>query len=181
MKRILETKRLLLREMTEADLGALKAILQDAQTMYAYESAFTDAEVRQWLDKTLARYENDGFGLWAVVLQESGEMIGQAGVSWQQADGERVPEIGYLFNRAHWHKGYAIEAAAACKRYAFDSLGFPEIYSIIRDTNIPSMNVAIRNAMTIRKRFIKHFRGVDMPHFLFSAQNPAQTDAFQSV
>lgn len=170
MKTILETERLILREMTEADLGALRAILQDERTMVAYEGAFSDEEVREWLKRQQTRYREDGFGLWAAVLKESGQMIGQAGITWQQADGERVPEIGYLFNRAYWHQGYATEAAAACKRYAFDVLGFEEIYSIIRDTNIPSINVAIRNGMAIRKRFIKHYRGLDMPHYLFSAR-----------
>jgi ribosomal-protein-alanine N-acetyltransferase len=170
MKTIMETKRLLLREMTEADYGALAAILQDEQAMAAYEGAFTDMETEEWLHQQLCRYQAEGFGLWAAVLKASGEMIGQAGITWQNADGERVPEIGYLFNRAYWHHGYAVEAAAACKRYAFDVLGFAEIYSIIRDTNIPSMNVAIRNGMTVRKRFTKHYRGLDMPHFLFSAR-----------
>lgn len=169
-KPVLETERLLLREMTAADLPALSAILGDAPTMYAYEGAFTEAETREWLEKQLARYRMDGFGLWAAVLKESGEMIGQAGITWQQIEGERVPEIGYLFNRAFWHRGYAAEAAAACKRYAFDTLGFPEVYSIIRDTNIASINVALRNGMLLRKRFVKHYRGVDMPHFAFSAR-----------
>lgn len=176
MKPILETERLILREMTEADYGALAAILQDEQTMVAYEGSFTDAETREWLDKQLARYAEDGFGLWAVILKANGEMIGQAGITWQQVVDERVPEIGYLFNRQSWHHGYAAEAAAACKRYAFDVLGVSWIFSIIRDSNTASMNVAIRNGMTIRKRFVKHYRGVDMPHFLFGARKSETPD-----
>ncbi|MDD3903752.1 MAG: GNAT family N-acetyltransferase, partial [Sphaerochaeta sp.] len=78
---------------------------------------------------------------------------------------------GYLFRRDHWGKGYATEAAVACKEYAFTSLNAREVYSIIRDSNIASMNVAIRNGMLIRERFIKHYRNVDMPHFLFSVKN----------
>ena len=170
MKTILTTKRLILREMTQADLPALAAILRDRETMYAYEGAFTQEETQAWLTRQLARYETDGFGLWAVCLKKTGEMIGQAGVTMQPVEDEQVPEIGYLFNRAHWHKGYAAEAAIACKRYAFEVLGFSEIYSIIRDTNIASMNVAIRNGMTVRRRFVKHYRGVDMPHFLFGVK-----------
>ena len=101
-------------------------------------------------------------------------MIGQAGITLQPVEDEQVPEIGYLLNRVYWHRGYAVEAAIACKQYAFDVLEFPEIHSIIRDINIASMNVAIRNGMTIRKRFIKHYRGVDMPHFLFYVKRQAQ-------
>jgi len=45
-----------------------------------------------------------------------------------------------------------------------------EVFAIVRDTNIASMNVAIRTGMTIRTRFIKHYRGVDMPHYAFSVR-----------
>lgn len=176
MKRILETGRLVLREMTPDDLPALSAILQDEQTMYAYEGAMSDAETKAWLDRQLERYAADGFGLWAVCLKETGAMIGQAGVTLQPVEGEELPEIGYLFNRAYWHKGYAAEAAIACRRFAFTVLGFPEIYSIIRDTNLASMNVAIRNGMTVRRRFVKHYRGVDMPHFLFGVKKGEMPD-----
>jgi len=164
---ILETQRLVLREMTQEDYPALAAIIQDEQTMHAWEGAMSDEETREWLDRQLTRYKEDGFGLWAVVLKESGEMIGQAGILWGNIEDERLPEIGYMFHRAHWGNGYAIEAARACKQYAFEQLGFFEIYSTIRDTNLPSMNVAIRNGMLARHRFIKHYRGVDMPHIVF--------------
>lgn len=170
MKIILETQRLLLREMTQADFPALADILQDEQTMYAYEGAFNDTETQAWLDKNLTRYRDDGIGLWAVVLRENGDMIGQAGLTWQEMNGKRIPEVGYLFNRAYWGKGYATEAAIACKEYGFKQLGLDEIFSIIRDTNIASMNVAIRNGMLVRERFVKHYKGIEMPHYAFSVR-----------
>ena len=168
--RILETQRLLLREMTQADYPALAEILQDRVAMFAYEHAFSDDETQTWLDRMRERYAKDGFGLWAVVCKETGEMIGQCGLTWQNYDGERVLEIGYLFQRKHWKKGYAIEAARACKHYAFETLHVNEVFSIIRDNNVASMNVAIRNGMTIRGTFIKHYYGIDMPHFAFSVR-----------
>lgn len=164
---MIETKRLILREMTQEDFSSLADILMDEQTMYAYEGAFREDEVQEWLDRQLVRYERDGFGLWAVIAKDTNEMIGQAGITLQEVEGEFLPEIGYLFNRSHWKRGYAAEAANACKKYAFETMGLTEIISIIRDTNIPSMNVAIRNGMCIWKRFVKHYRGVDMPHFVF--------------
>ncbi len=168
--RILETQRLLLREMTQADYPALAEILQDRVAMFAYEHAFSDEETQTWLDRMRERYAKDGFGLWAVVCKETGEMIGQCGLTWQNYEGERVLEIGYLFQRKHWKKGYAIEAARACKHYAFETLHVNEVFSIIRDNNVASMNVAIRNGMTIRGTFIKHYYGIDMPHFAFSVR-----------
>ena len=90
--RILETQRLLLREMTQADYPALAEILQDRVAMFAYEHAFSDEETQTWLDRMRERYAKDGFGLWAVVCKETGEMIGQCGLTWQNYEGERVLE-----------------------------------------------------------------------------------------
>jgi RimJ/RimL family protein N-acetyltransferase len=159
--------------MTEADLPGLRAIMQDAETMTAYEGAYSEAETVAWLDWQLANYREYGFGLWAVVLKETDTMIGQCGITWQDIDGHRVLEVGYLFNRAFWHHGYAIEAARACRDWAFTQLGACEVFAQVRDTNIASMNVAIRMGMTIRSRFTKHFRGVDMPHFAFAITREA--------
>ncbi len=167
---MIETKRLYLRELQPSDREALSKILQDEQTMYAYEGAFSDAEVQAWLDKQLKSYQRNGFGLWAAVLKETGEMIGQCGLTWQELAGEQVLEIGYLFQRAFWHKGYASEAAMACKNYAFEMLQADEVFSIIRDTNGPSQRVAERNGMTRCGEFIKHYRGIDMPHYVYSVQ-----------
>lgn len=163
----LETERLIMREMTHADLPSLCEIMKDENTMYAYEGAFSDAEVQEWLERQILRYQKWDFGLWAVVLKETGKMIGQCGLTMQPWKDDEVLEIGYLFNRNYWHKGYATEAAAACKQYAFDVLKAEEVCSIIRDTNIRSQNVALRNGMTLTDKWTKHYRGVDMPHYRF--------------
>jgi len=169
---ILETERLFMRELIQDDYGSLCMILQDPEVMYAYEGPFSDDEVQAWSDRQLHRYETDGFGLWAVVLKETGEMIGQCGITMQEYEDGLIPEIGYLFQKAYWHHGYASEAAAACREYAFSHLGVEKVYSIIRDTNIPSQNVAKRNGMTCVAQFVKHYRGVDMPHLLFAVDRP---------
>ena len=166
---ILKTERLLLREMTQDDLPALQGILQDEETMYAYNGAFDEAETQAWLDRQLSRYAQYGFGLWAVVLKESGGMIGQCGLTMQPWRGDEVLEVGYLFNRAFWHHGYATEAARGCMEYAFDLLGAREVCSIIRETNLPSRRVAERNGMTVRDTWVKHYRGIDMPHVRYCA------------
>ncbi len=166
---ILETERLYLREMNQSDFNSLCKILQDEETMVAYEGAFSDSEAQEWLDRQIFRYQQWGFGLWAVILKQTNEMIGQCGLTMQPWKDKEVLEIGYLFNRSYWHKGYAIETAMACKKYAFEILEADEVCSIIRDTNIASQNVAIRNGMTIVDTWTKHYRGVDMPHLCYMA------------
>lgn len=173
MKVILETRRLLLRELRQEDFDAACLLLQDPEVMYAYEGPFSREEVQAWLDKQLHRYREDGFGLWALVEKSSGVLIGQCGLTLQDYKDRRVPEIGYLLRRAYWHRGFAIEAARACREYAFQTLGFREVYSIIRDTNLPSQRVALRNGMTRVDRIVKHYKGVDMPHLVFKVGKDA--------
>lgn len=168
---IIETERLILRKMDNGDYSALCKILQDEDVMYAYEHAFSDDEVDEWLKKQLVRYETDGIGLWAVVLKENGEVIGQCGLTKQLWWGENIVEVGYLFRKDFWHKGYATEAAVACKDYAFNRLGEKRVYSIIRDLNLPSRRVALRNGMKVCGVQVKHYYGIDMPHLIYCISN----------
>lgn len=172
---ILKTDRLILRKMTEADFPALCAIMQDEKVMYAYEHAFSDKEVKEWLDQQIKRYKADGFGLWAVISRETQTMIGQCGITMQEWDGREIPEIGYMFAKAFWHQGYATEAAAACKDYAFSHLEMESIYSIIRDTNTLSQNVARRNGMAVCGRQMKHYYNMDMPHLVFRVKRVVES------
>ncbi len=167
---ILETERLSLRQIKQSDYAALCKILQDDEVMYAYEGAFNDEEVQDWLNNQITRYQKNGYGLWAVLLKETDEMIGQCGLTMQNWKEGQVLEIGYLFQKQYWHKGYAIEAANACKEYAFRVLNADAVFSIIRDTNTASQNVAMRNGMTIIDTWSKHYRGVDMPHYLYAVK-----------
>lgn len=170
MEKILETERLYLRRMTREDYPDLCRMLQNEEVMYAYEHAFSHREAREWLERQLARYEQYGFGLWAVVRRETEELIGQCGLTMQPTEEGEVLEVGYLFCKEFWHRGYAAEAARACRDYAFDQLGAREVFSIIRENNLPSRRVAERNGMQVRGRLIKHYYGMDMPHLVYSVR-----------
>lgn len=167
---ILETNRLFLRRLEETDFDDWSAVLGDPAVMYAYEHGFSGDEVRQWIDRQQERYAKYGFGLWAVMEKASGELIGDCGITMQDWNGREVPEIGYHLRRDKWHQGFAIEAAAACREYGFHTLNFPELFSIIRDNNFPSQHVALRNGMAVRGSFAKHYRGIEMPHLVFSVK-----------
>lgn len=175
---IYQTKRLLARPLTAADLPDLRTTLMDATTMTAYAHGFSEAEVQAWLANQQRRYQADGFGLWALISRDDGRFIGQCGLTWQQFADQPVVEIGYLLPRANWHQGYAIEAAQGAKKYAFETLKVPEVWSIIRDNNYASMNVAIRNGMLVRGCQIKHYYGLTMPHLGFSVR---QNDSLYSL
>ena len=92
---VLQTERLFLRAWQQEDFADLAEMLQDPQVMYAYEHDFSDADVQEWMERQWRRYREHGFGLWAMVEKQSGEIVGQAGLTIQQCEGQDVLEIGY--------------------------------------------------------------------------------------
>lgn len=149
----IETKRLILRKLTYDDYDALHAVLADSDIMEHYPYTFDEARVRRWIDRNMERYEIDGFGLWAVVLKDTGEMIGDCGITMQNIHGMTLPEIGYHIRRDQQRRGYASEAAAACIRYAFENCDFPAVYSYMKYTNIPSQRTAMKNGMRFAEEY----------------------------
>lgn len=142
-----ETNRLILREMNPGDFDALYAILSDPETMRYYPAHFNADKVRNWIQWNMENYTSYGFGLWMVILKETGEPIGDCGITMQCIHGEMLPEIGYHIHKDHQRRGYASEAAAACMKLAFEEWNMPSVYSYMKYTNVASYGVALKNGM----------------------------------
>ena len=149
----LETERLLLREYTMEDFDSLYGILSDMETMKHYPKPFDGEEVRNWILWNIENYRVFGFGLWAVVLKENGEMIGDCGVTMQTINGKIKPEIGYHIHKEYQGRGYATEAAKRCKEFVFESTPFNIVYSCMKYTNIASYIVALKNGMRLVEEY----------------------------
>ena len=147
--KMIDTERLFLREMAPEDFQALFRVLGDPETMWHYPYTFDGQHVRDWIERNMRRYRENGFGLWAVCLKQTGEMIGDCGLTLQNIHGEWLPEIGYHIRRDCQRKGYAREAAKAVRDWAFRNLDYPALYSYCKSTNVPS----IRTAESIGMRF----------------------------
>lgn len=147
------TERLLLREMTAADYPALYTVLADSDIMRHYPYTFDEARVRRWIDVNLDRYRTFGFGLWAVTLRETGEMIGDCGLTIQRIHGRFCPEIGYHIARAYQGQGYATESARAVRDWTFANTPFGAVYSYMTADNEPSR----RTAMAVGMRFVEEY------------------------
>lgn len=146
--KIIETNRLVLRELKIEDDSSLFQILSDEETMSYYPSTYDITGVRKWIKKSIKSYTENNFGLWAVSLKENHEFIGQCGISLQNINGKIIPEIGYHINKAFWNKGYATESAKACLDYGFKNLNLSEIFIHTYVKNIPSQRVAEKIGMT---------------------------------
>ena len=167
-KIILETPRLYLREFVPEDTDALALVISDAETMRYYPSACDRAGVEEWIVRNRRRYAQNGHGLWAMLLQSAGELIGDCGVTLQQADGAEELEIGYHLRRDQWGQGYATEAARACRDWAFANSSVDHVISLIRPENIPSRRVAERNGMALWKEVVYR----DLPHCVYRIDRP---------
>ena len=164
---VLQTLRLYLRKIRMADRPAIGSILQDAEVMYAWEHAFSDDEVTDWMEQNLMRYDRDGYSYWAVMEKSTGDLVGLCGLLAEKAGEESDLGIGYIFGKKYWHRGYAQESASACVDYAFRTLGAGHVTAQIRPNNLPSVKVAERLGMTVRSQFVKRYRGKDMIHLIY--------------
>ena len=151
---VIETKRLYLREMTEDDFDALYKVLGDRDIMQYYPYIFDEDRVKGWIKRNIVRYQQLGFGLWAVCLKETGEMIGDCGLTMQLINGQIKPEIGYHIRADQQRKGYASEAAAAVRDWTFEHTPFNMIYSYMKGANIPSVNTAMSYGGKLVEEFV---------------------------
>jgi ribosomal-protein-alanine N-acetyltransferase len=163
---ILHTLRLSLREFIPGDADALALVLSDPETMRYYPAPFDRAGVEEWIARNCRRYVKDGHGLWAMVLETNGELIGDCGLTVQDVDGTTEVEIGYHVRRDHWGKGLATEGARACRDYGFANLPAERLVSMIRPENLPSRRVAEKNGMSVSKQVIWK----NLPHLIYTVR-----------
>lgn len=147
------TPRLLLRRWNQDDdLPAMAEINADPEVMrWIGDGSVRDLEetadnIERWEDE----WDDEGFGLFAVELLGSGELIGFTGLSVPTFLPEALPdvEIGWRLGRQFWGQGYASEAAHAAMEFALEDRGLDRLISISRTGNEASHNVMRKLGMT---------------------------------
>ncbi len=161
---VLETDRLWLRRMNQDDVETLFVIFGDPITVAHFPVPWTRDEVVAGIERTLKRYRDDGYGLWMMVVKDTGEAVGDCGLVRQLLPTGPEVEVGYHLRRDHWGRGYATEAAARCIAYAFSELRIERVISLIRPSNTPSRRVAERNGLRPTFEVIWH----DLPHLVYA-------------
>ncbi|MEZ0170873.1 GNAT family N-acetyltransferase [Microvirga sp. TS319] len=145
MREILSTPRLLIREIAPTNLPGLHRIYRDPECMRFYPAPKSCPETRAWFQElAFDSYARNGFGLWAVISRDTGDPIGDCGLTLQRTPAGQEPEVGYHLWRGFWHQGLATEAARACVCYGLDILRMPRVVSITSPENLPSQKVAER-------------------------------------
>jgi len=134
----------------------MAALLGDEQVMRHYPRPKTRDEAQGWIDWNQRLYREHGFGLWLVTLAETGEFVGDCGLTVQQVDGATEIEVGYHVRSDLQGRGYATEAAAAARDFARDTLGLHRLIAIIKPENTPSQRVAAKIGLQLEKQSIVH-------------------------
>jgi RimJ/RimL family protein N-acetyltransferase len=147
----LTTERLVLRPFTEGDLEALVPLqAEESFWWYPMRRGMTAEETAAFLERVISRYDEDGFGLEAVLERSSGELIGWAGLAIPHFLPQVLPavEVGWRFAPSARGRGLATEAGAAAVRYGFTEGGLSRIVSIYEPENAPSGKVMERLGFT---------------------------------
>lgn len=146
---MLKTERLALRPFEETDAEGLHACLGDEEVVrYEPYGAMTMEECQL---EAARRASDEAF--WAVCLAD-GTLIGNLYLSGADEFGTR--EIGYVFARACWHKGYATEAARRLMAYAFERLATRRIIALCDTRNAASFALMERLGMRREGEFKKN-------------------------
>lgn len=139
---ILETNRLVLRELTLDDADAMFKVFGDPVAMRYLPAPYTLDEVKERILRLQDYTRDNGFSLWAVVLKDTQEMVGDCGLTFQKVLGEYEYEIGYHIDPAFQGKGIATEAARACLEWAFANTYCKRVISYMTTENLASRRVA---------------------------------------
>jgi RimJ/RimL family protein N-acetyltransferase len=149
---VLETPRLVLRELEAEDAPFMLALLNEpSYILNIADRGVRDLEgARRYLEQRWrASYAQHGFGLWLVVERETGASTGLCGLV--RRDGLDDADIGYAFLPAFWGRGYAIEAAQGVLTHARDALGFTRLVAIAVPENRPSIRVLEKLGMRFER------------------------------
>ncbi|MZP31478.1 GNAT family N-acetyltransferase [Heliobacterium undosum] len=150
---IIETNRLILRKYSPNDIPVLYNILSDPITMRFWPAPYSLEQTENWVQSNIESYRQFGFGRWPIILKETGEMIGDCGILIAEIDGQREHDLGYIIHHPFWRNGFAVEAAQACKDYAFQSLRINRLCANMPFDHLASIQVARNIGMEKEKEF----------------------------
>lgn len=166
----LTTERLRFRRLTQADVDAWMPYIESAEAVrFMGFTPGSRSDCEAMIQRSLDRYAQTGSGLNMLERLDTGEPVGQCGLLVQEVDSVTELEIGYHLLPAHWHQGYATEAARACRDLAFRLKLAPRLISLIDPGNTASQRVAQRTGMTVEKRVRRKGLDIDVHRIMAPA------------
>jgi RimJ/RimL family protein N-acetyltransferase len=152
MNKILETKRLILREIDIEDAAAMFALNNDPDVVrYTDERAFESlAAAAEFVSDYIRKNGGTGFGRWMIVQKDTQQILGWCGLKLHRDTNE--VDLSYRLFKKYWGQGIASEAASACLRYGFENLNLNRIYAEARQENEASIQVMRKCGMQFLRK-----------------------------
>ncbi|HTK11144.1 MAG TPA: GNAT family N-acetyltransferase [Ktedonobacteraceae bacterium] len=172
---VLETRRLLLREMQLEDIRSLFAVLSDLEVVRFYDTPFTQLEqVERAIERHHFRFLH-GDGLrWGITLKDEQKVIGNCGYAWDKDNHFAV--LSYVLGRPYWGQGIMTEALGAIIHYGFEQYQLHRIEADVALPNIGSMRVlqklGFREEGLRKERFFAEGRYYDEKLFALLHTSP---------
>lgn len=158
MKHILETSRLILRELDSKDAKNFYDLNSNPNVIkYTGNSAFKNIEEAKEFLENYTDYKFNGYGRWAVILKTTDKFIGWCGLKFDELENET--DIGFRFFEEEWNKGYTTESAIACIHYGFEKLKLKRIIGRAMKENVGSIKVLEKIGLEYEKNAV--FAGKD--------------------
>ena len=152
MKPIVETDRLLLRELNMTDAKDFYALnLNPNVVKYTGDRAFKNIAEAEIFLSNYSDYDKNGYGRWAVIAKSNGEFLGWCGLKYIHELNET--DIGFRFFENHWNKGFATESAEACLKFGFEKLNLETIVGRAMAENGASIKVLEKIGLKYEKEF----------------------------
>ncbi len=150
MRIIIETSRLILREITPDDAQNFYELnLNPRVIQFTGDSAFVSIDESKNFLQNYLDYQKNGFGRWAVIEKTTNEFLGWCGLKHDSEKNET--DIGFRFFEKHWNKGFATESAKACLDYGFKELQLQSIVGRAMKNNLASIKVLEKIGMSYQK------------------------------
>ena len=165
--REIETARLYLRQFTPEDLDDLYRIYSDPEIMKYLTGVRTREATETAIHTMLKRWEENNFGMWALVHKRDRKMIGRCGLGF--LDNTPEVELGYALDKVYWNQGLATEASFASLNYGFQILKLERIVAIARPENIASQRVIQKVGMKYEKN--AHYYETDVVYYSISRES----------
>ena len=145
----LSTERLILRRWRDSDREPFGRLNADPEVMSHFPRPLTREESDAFVERIEARFEERGYGLWAVERREDGAFLGFTGLAYQTFEAPFTPcvEVGWRYDRSAWGHGYATEAAREALRFGFMEANLDEIVSFTSAGHLASRRVMERIGM----------------------------------
>jgi ribosomal-protein-alanine N-acetyltransferase len=145
---VLETPRLILRPLCEADLDALTALRADPEVARHLGQSRTREEMAERVAKIVDHWQRHGFGIFALLDKTGSRFVGYRGVAYLHHLNH--PEVSYGLASALWGQGLATEALRCCLQHVFEVMALPRVVGVAEVENVASQRVMDKAGMRLQ-------------------------------